>query len=336
MSCVLLLALVLGCAIGAVAIAPSREFALFVQALGWSQPAPGESGVDATILFQVRLPRVIAGALVGAALATAGALLQGMLGNPLADPYLIGMSGGAAFGATIAVLISRADLTFAGFGLTPLLACGGGLLTVTLVYRLARVGGTVPVTNLLLAGVAVSSLLVACTTLLITVSGRLAEHLQELFSWLSGGIAVAGWSQIALAGPILVLALIGSWTFAGALNAFALGEEAASYVGVDVDRQKVAIVVLSAVLTGLSVTLSGLVGFVGLMAPHAMRMAFGPDHRLLLPASALCGASFLVLADMGARTVLAPTELPVGVVTALLGGRFFLWLLQRSRRTDVY
>jgi iron complex transport system permease protein len=204
-------------------------------------------------------------------------------------------------------------------------------VTVLLVYRLAWIGGNVPVVTLLLAGFVVSSLFGATTTLLYTVSGQLSTRIRELFLWLAGGISVVGWTQVAVVGPLMLAGILLAWTFARPLNAFALGEEGAGYVGVAVQRQKIAIIAVSTVLTAFAVTLSGLVGFVGLVVPHAMRLLLGPNHRSLLPAAALGGASFLVLADLGARVALAPIELPVGVVTALLGGPFFLYLLQRSK-----
>jgi iron complex transport system permease protein len=323
---------VLGVAIGPTPLPPGRQVAILAQHLGLWHGAVTWQPDDAIILLQVRMPRVAAGVLVGAGLATAGTLLQGLLRNPLADPYLIGVSSGAGLGATAAALVVPLATNLAGFGLTSVFACGGGFLTVLLVYRLAWVGGTVPVTTLLLAGFAVSSLMGAATTLLYTVSGQLTTRIRELFAWLAGGISVVGWTQLAVVGPVILLGLAIAWAFARPLNAFALGEEGAAYVGVHVQRQKLAIIAVSTLLTGFAVTLSGLVGFVGLVVPHAMRLLIGPNHRTLVPAAALGGASFLVLADLGARVALAPIELPVGIVTALLGGPFFLYLLQRNKR----
>jgi iron complex transport system permease protein len=328
----LIVSVVLGVAFGPTPLPPGRQLAILAQQLGLWHAAVTWPADEAVILLQVRMPRVVAGALVGAALATAGTLLQGLLRNPLADPYLIGVSSGAGLGATVAALFGPMASSLAGFGLTSLLAFGGGLLTVLLVYRLAWIGGSVPVVTLLLAGFVVSSLFGAMTTLLYTVSGQLSTRIRELFLWLAGGISVVGWTQVAVVGPLMLLGILLAWTFARPLNAFALGEEGAGYVGVAVQRQKIAIITVSTVLTAFAVTLSGLVGFVGLVVPHAMRLLLGPNHRTLLPAAALGGASFLVLADLGARVALAPIELPVGVVTALLGGPFFLYLLQRSKR----
>ena len=328
----LLVSVVVGVAFGPTPLPPERQLAILAQQLGLWHGAITWRPDEAVILLQVRMPRVVAGALVGAALATAGALLQGLLRNPLADPYLIGVSAGAGLGATLAFLFSPLAMRLAGFGLTSILAFAGGLVTVFFVYRLARVGDTVAVTPLLLAGVVVSSLFGAATTLLYTVSGQLSTHVRELFNWQAGGIAVVGWTQLTVIGPIILSGLALAWTFARTLNAFALGEEGAAFVGVHVQRQKVAIIAVSTLLTALAVTLSGLVAFVGLVVPHAMRLLLGPNHRTLLPAAALGGASFLVLADLGARVALAPIELPVGIVTALVGGPFFLYLLQRSKR----
>ncbi|MFI5268843.1 MAG: FecCD family ABC transporter permease [Chloroflexota bacterium] len=328
----LLVSMVIGIAFGPTPLPPGRQLAILAQQFGLRHGAVTWRPDEAVILLQVRMPRVMAGMLVGAALATAGALLQGLLRNPLADPYLIGVSSGAGLGATVAALFSPLAARLAGFGLTSARAFCCGLLTVLLVYRLARVGSTVQVTPLLLAGVVVSSLFGAATTLLYTVSGQLSIRIRELFTWLAGGISVVGWTQLAVVGPIMGLGLAIAWTFARPLNAFALGEEGAAYVGVHVQRQKLAIIAVSTLLTAFAVTLSGLIGFVGLVVPHAVRLLLGPNHRTLLPAAALGGASFLVLADLGARVALAPLELPVGIVTALLGGPFFLYLLQRSKR----
>jgi iron complex transport system permease protein len=329
---VLVVSVTVGVAIGPTPLPPGRQLAILAHQLGMWHGAVTWPSDQVVILLQVRIPRVAAGVLVGAALATAGTLLQGLLRNPLADPYLIGVSSGAGLGATVAALLGPIAFSLAGFGLTSLLAFTGGLLTVLLVYRLAWVGGAVPVTTLLLAGFAVSAIMGAATTLLYTVSGQLTTRIRDLFAWLAGGISVVGWTQLAFVGPIMLFTLAVAWTFARTLNAFALGEEGAAYVGVHVQRQKIAIIAVSTLLTGCAVTLSGLVGFVGLVAPHAMRLLIGPNHRTLLPAAALGGASFLVLADLGARVALAPTELPVGIVTALLGGPFFLYLLQRNKR----
>ena len=287
--------------------------------------------VDETIIFQIRLPRVVGGALIGAALATAGVLFQGLLRNPMADPYIIGTSAGAALGATIAMILPI-NLAFLGFGLVPMAAFVGALTTVTLVYNLARVGGKTPIISMLLAGFVVSALLGAIIAFIMSISDRLDLNLRSIYSFLMGHISVTNWGQIAVIAPLVIGGIIVARFFAFRLNAFALGEEGAAYLGIEVERDKILILALGSLLTAAAVSISGLIGFVGLVMPHAVRLRLGPDHRLLLPASALAGAAFVVIADLLARTLLAPIEIPVGIITALIGAPFFLYLLRRSRR----
>jgi iron complex transport system permease protein len=287
--------------------------------------------VDETIIFQIRLPRVVGGALVGAALATAGVLFQGLLRNPMADPYIIGTSAGAALGATIAMILPI-NLAFLSFGLVPVAAFIGALVTVTLVYNLARVGGRTPIVSMLLAGFVVSALLAAIIAFLMAISDRLGLNIRSVYSFLMGHITVTSWWQIAIISPLVIGGIIAARFFAYRLNAFSLGEEGASYLGVEVERDKLLILALGSLLTAAAVSISGLIGFVGLVMPHAVRLSLGPDHRFLLPASALAGAAFLVIADLLARVLLAPVEIPVGIITALIGAPFFLYLLRRSRK----
>jgi len=287
--------------------------------------------VDETIIFQIRLPRVIGGILVGAALATAGVLFQGLLRNPMADPYIIGTSAGAALGATVAMILPI-NLTFLGFGLVPATAFIGALATVILVYNLARVSGKTPIISMLLAGFVVSALLTAVMAFMMSISERLGLNLHSVYSFLLGHISVTGWGQLAVVAPLIIGGIIGARFFAFHLNALSLGEEGAAYLGIEVERDKVFILALGSLLAAAAVSISGLVGFVGLVVPHAIRMSLGPEHRLLLPASALAGGTFVVIADLLARVLLAPVEIPVGVVTAIIGAPFFLYLLRRSRR----
>lgn len=324
-------AMLLASALGAVSIAPLdivkmtlNKTTLFDFGTTW-QPT------DETIIFQIRLIRVVGGALVGAALATAGVLFQGLLRNPMADPYIIGTSAGAALGATLTMMLPL-GLAFAGFGLVPIGAFCGALVTVLLVYNLARVGGKTPVVSMLLAGFVVSSMLAAVMSFLIIISDVLQLKLHSVFSFLMGSISVRDWGQIAVIAPLILGGIVSSLFFAFHLNAFALGEEGAAYLGINVEREKILILALGSLLTACAVSLSGLIGFVGLVVPHAVRLALGPDHRLLLPASALAGAAFLVIADTLARTLLAPTEIPVGIFTAFIGAPFFIYLLRRNRR----
>ena len=287
--------------------------------------------VDETIVFQIRLPRVMGGALVGAALATAGVLFQGLLRNPMAGPYIIGTSAGAALGATIAMMLPI-SLAFLGFGLVPVAAFCGALTTVLLVYNLARVGGKTPIISMLLAGVVVSSLLAAIMAFMISMSDRLGLNLHLVYSFLMGHISVTNWGQIAVIAPLVIGGIISARFFAFHLNAFSLGEEGAAYLGIEVERDKILILVLGSLLTAAAVSISGLVGFVGLVVPHAVRLSVGPDHRFLLPASALVGATFVVVADLLARILLAPVEIPVGIITAVIGAPFFLYLLRHTRK----
>ena len=277
-----------------------------------------------TIVWELRLPRVLAGMVVGAGLACAGAVFQALLRNPLADPYIIGPAAGASLGAVAALLLPVAAVGWLGLGLVQLLAFIGGLVAVAVVFTVARGQGGTPVVTLLLAGYAVSSLLSAAVAVLIFNAG---ERLGAVISWLLGSLAGASWARVGFAAPLIVISfslLLVRWR---SLNALLLGEAQAGHIGVDVEREKRILVGLAALATSAGVAISGTIGFVGLVVPHLVRLAVGPDHRLLLPASMLYGAALLVLADLGARIA---GGIPVGVVTALIGAPFFLWLLRRS------
>jgi iron complex transport system permease protein len=275
---------------------------------------------------------VIGTALVGAALAVAGVLFQGMLRNPLADPYLMGTSSGAALGAAIAFVLPIDTIYGSFFSLTPLLAFFGAMLTVLFVYSIARSDGHTPVVTLLLAGVVINAVLVALQTLILTLSPRAQFGLQALFNWLSGGVSVTSWPPIIVVGTIILVGTAFALALTRVLDAFALGEEGAAHLGLNIERRKFVIIVIGSLLTAAAVSISGLIGFVGLVTPHAMRLMLGPRHRLLLPASALGGAIFLTLADLLARVVIAPAVLPVGIFTALVGAPFFLFLLRSGKR----
>lgn len=284
------------------------------------------------IVWQVRMPGVFGAVFVGAALGVAGVLFQGMLRNPLADPFLIGTSSGAALGATIAFVLPLDTVFGTFFPLTPLLAFVGAMLTVLLVYAIARVGSYTPVITLLLAGVVINAVLVAFQTLILTLSPNSAFGVQALFNWLSGGISVYGWSQVFIVGAIIIAGIIISLLLANVLDAFGLGEESVANLGLHVERYKLIIIIVGSLLTAAAVSISGLIGFVGLVTPHAMRLVLGPRHRLLLPTSALGGAIFLTLADLLARVIVAPNVLPVGIFTALVGAPFFLFLLRNNKK----
>ncbi|MBF6590120.1 MAG: iron ABC transporter permease [Ktedonobacterales bacterium] len=329
MALVLFATLVAAAGVGAVPIAPLTTARVILNQLPFLHFAPRWSSIDQAIVL-LRLPRVCGAALVGAALGLAGTLFQGLLRNPLADPLLLGTSSGAALGATVAFLLPAFSLYWVGFSLLAVMAFAGALLSVALVYALATRRGRTPVVTLLLAGVAVGAIFAAAQTLLITQNQRLGLRAVGLYVWLAGGIAVQDWAPVLLVGGLVIVGLAASLLLAPVLDAFALGEEMVGHLGWRVERAKLAIVAVASLLVAGAVSISGLVGFVGLVAPHLCRILLGPRHRLLLPASALGGAIFVVAADLLARTLVAPSELPLGVLTALVGGPFFLWLLRRS------
>jgi iron complex transport system permease protein len=313
--------------VGAVWIPPGTTLRLVAWKLGLIERPPGVAQSVEIILFQLRIPRVLLAAVVGAALASAGAVFQALFRNPLADPAIIGVSSGAALGAVVAILATGG--AFAGGLLVPAMAFLGALGAGLLVYRLARVGPAVQVATLLLAGIAVAALISAIMALVLTYSG---ERIRSIYFWLLGGLSGRGWESLGAAAPLAAVGVAAALWTAGNLNLMALGEERAGQLGVEVERFKRVALATGAVLTGASVAVAGVIGFVGLMTPHVLRLILGADHRRLLPASVLGGALFMVLADLAARTLRAPEEIPVGAITALLGGPFFLYLLRRQRR----
>ncbi|GAC1653279.1 MAG: iron ABC transporter permease [Ktedonobacteraceae bacterium] len=284
------------------------------------------------IVWQYRLPTVVGAALVGAALSVAGTLFQGMLRNPLADPFLIGTSSGAALGASIAFVLPFDTLYGSFFSLTPMLAFLGAMGTVLLVYAIARTDGRTPVVTLLLAGVVVNAVLIAFQTLVLTLAPHSQFTAQSLFNWLSGGVEVTSWPPVLIVGGITIVGLVLALGFSHILDVFALGEESASHLGLHVEWYKFMLVIVASLLTAAAVSISGLIGFVGLVTPHVMRLLLGPKHRFLLPTTALSGAIFLIVADLLARILIPGTILPVGIFTALVGAPFFLFLLRRSKR----
>ncbi len=328
---VLAAVLLFAAAFGAVRLRPDDLVRMTVNHVFGQRFEPTWRPQDEAIFFSIRLPRVAGAALVGAALATAGVLFQGLLRNPLADPYALGVSGGAALGGALGFLLSL-SFGFLGFNPVPILAFAGALAAMFLVYGLAQSGGRAPIVTLLLAGFAISAMMGYLVSLLLIVNDRLQLNLPRVYAWLLGGISVTQWSQLAVAVAMVGAAMVGGWLLRHSLDALSLGEETAQQLGVSVESDKRIVIVLGAVLTGAAVALGGLIGFVGLFAPHVTRVVIGPRHSLLLPAAALVGAAFLVLADLLARSLLPPTEIPVGILTACVGGPFFLWLLRRHRR----
>lgn len=320
----LVAAVVLGVALGAVRVAPSELLGALRRALSGQQ-----SGMIDTLVLQVRLPRVVVAALVGAALAGAGTIFQALFRNPLADPYILGISSGAGLGAVVALTLT-AQATALRYGVVPLAAFVGAVLTMALVTRLASWRGRLDAASLLLAGVAVSYTLAALTSFVMVFA---REQMATVVFWMMGGLSGASWPYVAMIAPMFLVGAIASLAFTRELNLMLLGDERAGHLGVDVRRFKLIALAVASLLTAAAVAVAGLIGFVGLMVPHMVRLTLGPDHRALLPASFLGGAIVLVLADLIARTVLAPVEIPVGIVTALIGGPFFLWLLVRGERS---
>jgi iron complex transport system permease protein len=329
----LLVAVIVAASAGAVRIPPTSIVSMALARVGlphgphqWSQ----WSVTDETILFEVRLPRVVTAALVGAALSTAGVLFQALLRNPLADPYAIGTSGGAAMGAALGMTV------LARFGSTidsavPLLAFVGAVGTTALVYSLARVGGRTPIATLLLAGVIVSVTLGYAMSLLLLLSDRYGRDTRLVYVWLLGGVTTVQWPKVAVLGALVASGCSIAWRWGRRLNTLSLGEDSAASAGLDVERFKTAVILVGSLLTAAAVSAAGLVGFVGLIVPHMARLVGGPSHTRLVPSAMLGGATFLVLADLLARTAAPPTEIPLGIVTAFAGGPLFLYLLRRSR-----
>ncbi len=299
---------------------------------GWAD-ADALSNRDRVIIHDIRLPRAVLGVLVGAALAVSGAVMQGLFRNPLADPGLVGVSAGAGLGA-IAVIVLGAGVASPVVGLfgifaLPLAAFAGGLATTLVLYRIATRQGRTSIATMLLAGIALAAMAGAMSGVLVYLADD--RQLRDLTFWGLGSLAGATWTKIAAAGPIIALALLTAPFLARGLNGLALGEAAAGHLGIPVQRFKNVAIVAVAAAVGAAVAVSGGIGFVGIVVPHLLRLAIGPDNRYLLPASALLGASMLLMADAVSRTIVAPAELPIGIVTAAVGGPFFLWILLRRR-----
>lgn len=278
------------------------------------------------ILMDVRLPRILLSGLVGAALSLAGTALQGLFRNPMASPYVLGISAGAALGAVIA-LIWKADAWMPYLRSVPLLAFAGAVAATLIVYWLARIKGRVPVATLLLAGIALGSFLSAVVSLILVFS---EENVASVLFWLMGGLGSADWSGLLLVIPYFLLGTLLLIFHSRELNALLLGEEAATHLGIDVESIKRRLLLATSLLTAAAVAVTGIIGFVGLIVPHIVRLIVGPDHRLLIPLSGLAGAVLLTVMDTLARSLLTQ-EIPVGVISALLGGPFFIILLRRHR-----
>lgn len=281
-----------------------------------------------TIIWSIRLPRILLGVLVGASLSMAGAAFQGMFKNPMADPYVIGVSSGAALGATLAIVL-KINISFLNIPSISIFAFIGAIIAVFIVYNIARVRNEIPVTTLLLSGIAVGQFLTAIMSMMMVLYSK---DMSKIIYWTMGGLAGKGWDPLIGISIPTILSMIVIGFFARDLNIMLTGEESAQSLGVDVEKTKVYILILGTFMTAMVVSVSGIIGFVGLIIPHMVRIILGPDHRILLPASALVGGMFIILTDTIARTIISPIEIPVGIITALFGGPFFIYLLRSSKK----
>jgi iron complex transport system permease protein len=327
LSIALVFAILLSASLGAVKI----PFRVLLLALLHLHPL---TDMQHTILFAVRLPRVLSSALVGAALALSGLMFQGLFRNPMADPYIIGASGGAAVGACIGIVF-LAQFSVFGFSATALLAFAGAVLTMVVVYALARSRGHTGGVTLLLAGFAVGTMLSNSTYLFDIFDPNPAYGHAIVGAWLHGVIGIPEWRQLAVTAVFFALATLCAYPLMRRLNTLALGDEYAHQLGIRVEATRIGIILVGSLLTAVAVSLGGLISFAGLIVPHVVRLILGPDHVRLLPVTVLAGAIFLVITDTLARVLFAPLEIPVGILMAFLGAPFFIYLLRKSRREYV-
>ncbi len=283
--------------------------------------------IEHAIIFNIRLPRIILAFAVGAALSISGVIFQGMFRNPLVEPYTLGISGGAALGVCLSIVFGLNRIF--NFNILPLAGFLGALLTIFLVYLVSIRQGTLRMTKLLLTGVMISFISSSIIMLIMAVSK--AENLHGIIFWIMGSLGETNWTLIRVALFISISGIFISLFFASSLNALSLGEEEALHLGINVERTKKLLFILASLLTGCSVSVSGIIGFVGLVVPHFVRMFTGGDHRILLIASSLCGGIFLILCDTLARTIITPLELPVGVITGIVGGIVFVYFLSKKK-----
>jgi iron complex transport system permease protein len=327
----LLIVVVLAVSIGSTHIPLATTFNIILSKLPGVSITPTWPGPIETAILNIRMPRVILAGITGAALSVAGATYQGLFRNPLADPYLIGVSQGAALGAVTGFLIPLGSSVWS-LNLVSVFAFGGGIGAVFVVYLLGRVGKTLPMTTLILAGVALGAFLSAITSYLLITSGN---SIHGISSWLMGGFASPKWNQVWVTLPLSAIGMLFICLYGHSLNVMQLDEEQAQQLGINVEKTKRILLVAATLVTATAVSVGGIIGFVGIIIPHAVRLLWGPDFRFLLPLSMLCGSIFLIIADLLARTVLAPTEIPLGIITAFFGAPFFLYLL-RSRKKALF
>jgi iron complex transport system permease protein len=328
LTALLLVSATAGLAIGSVRVPPDQVWGIVTHALGADWREPDWPRARETIVLDVRAPRVLLGAVTGAGLAVIGTALQALVRNPLAEPYLLGVSSGASLGAVSVLVLG---FTLFGAASLPVAAFGGALGALLLVYATARTGGRITSSRLVLSGVAIAAMLTAVLDLLLLTTDR-GNETRAVLAWTLGGLGGVGWGTLWLPSTALLLGIGVLMAQARNLNLLLAGEEAATTLGLDVARFRARLFVLLSLVTGVLVAAAGPIGFVGLMTPHIVRLFVGGDHRRVLPTAALAGAVFLVWADIAARTIAAPMEIPVGVLTALCGGPFFLWLMRRDAR----
>ncbi len=286
---------------------------------------------DMVIISRIRLPRIFLSVFVGIALASSGVIFQGLFRNPMADPFVIGVSAGAAFGATVGLVLIKGT-GLAGISTTTVFALFGAIATTFLVYNLARIRGKVSVATLLLSGIALSAMLSAMTYLIMLFK---VEDMAKIVFWVMGSFTSASWNNFVILAPLVTVLVIVSGFFMRDLNVLSLGDERAVQLGVETEKVKKILLVMASLIAAVAVSMSGIIGFVGLVTPHILRLIVGPDHKILYPTSAIAGGIVLLVSDTLARTVLMPREIPVGIITSIIGVPFFLYLLVKSKR-DVF
>ena len=324
----LIIIIALATSIGSVPVPLGTTFSILADKLPFVNIDQTWTDAMSTIVFDIRLPRVLLAGLVGACLAIAGATYQGLFRNPLADPYLLGVAQGASLGAVIGFFVPTA-WNLAGMGLIPILAFAGAILATMVVYFLAKRGKTLPVTTLILAGVALSALLGSIVSYLTISSGT---KLHGIIFWMMGSFSASQWSEVLTVLPYMAVGIGIIIIFSRLLNVMQLDEEQAQQLGVNVESFKLILLGAATLITAAAVSFVGTIGFVGIIIPHTVRLIWGADHRYLLPFSILTGAIFMILTDLISRTVLSPTEIPIGVITAVCGAPFFLYLLRRRNK----
>lgn len=315
----LMVIMIFSLSLGTIFISPLKVFKILLEA--------AEDETFYTIIQQIRLPRIILSFIVGSGLAIAGVIFQGIIRNPMVDPYIVGISSGAGTGVTVAIIFSL-NWNFFGISAIPVMAFVGALITVYIVYTLARIGNKLPVTTFLLAGVAMGFLLNAIMSFLMLMG---TDSLHKVVYWLMGSLASASWEDIRLILPYYLVSLVPILFFLKDLNIILLGEDNARSLGVNVEQVKIILIISATLMTAIMVSVSGIIGFVGLIIPHISRMLIGPDNRKLTPFAALLGGGFLMISDDIARSLVPPLEIPVGIITAIAGAPYFIYLLRKKK-----